>query len=185
METKKSKKKIKVWQIAIIIVLIIAILYVEVRIFAKLFNNNTSNEVILDYKVATDELMEKYYGKKYVKELEENREKEEKEILSKYYEPESTATNIVENGSSIFQTDINEFFVQVVPDEDIPIAKSEEQWYLDLIDIYYNKPITEEDKYYIAERLEIFYRDLSKKNGYEELKGKIEAILIENNLVMN
>ena len=31
----------------------------------------------------------------------------------------------------------------------------------------------------------LFYRDLSKKNGYEELKGKIEAILIENNLVVN
>ena len=183
METKKSKKKIKVWQIAIIIVLIIAILYVEVRIFAKLFNNNTSNEVILDYKVATDELMEKYYGKKYVKELEENREKEEKEILSKYYEPESTATNIVENGSSIFQTDINEFLVQVVPDEDIPIRKSEETFYLDLMDIYNNQPITEKDKYYIAQRLKVFYDNLIRKNGYEDLKTKIEPILKENGLL--
>ena len=184
METEKTNKKTKILKVVVIIFLLLILAIIVLFVYKNIFRNSTS-EILIDYVVATDELMEKYYGKKYVKELEENREKEEKEILSKYYEPESTATNIVENGSSIFQTDINEFFVQVVPDEDIPIAKSEEQWYLDLIDIYYNKPITEEDKYYIAERLEIFYRDLSKKNGYEELKGKIEAILIENNLVMN
>lgn len=184
METKKSKKKIIVLQIVIIIVLIIAILYVGLQIYANMFWD-MSHILIYDYEVATDELMDKYYGKRYVKKLEKNIEKEEEEIMNESFKPKSSGIKPVENALAMYSAGTGEELVQVVADEDIPIAKSEEQWYLDLIDIYYNKPITEEDKYYIAERLEIFYRDLSKKNGYEELKGKIEAILIENNLVVN
>lgn len=182
MEKEKTNKKTKILKVVVIIFLLLILAIIVFFKYKNIFGN-ASNKVLIDYVVATDELMEKYYGKKYVKELEENREKEEKEILSKYYEPESTATNIVENGSTIFQTDINEFLVQVVPDEDIPIRKSEETFYLDLIDIYNNQPITEKDKYYIAQRLKVFYDNLIRKNGYEDLKTKIEAILKENGLL--
>ena len=163
MEKEKTNKKTKILKVVVIIFLLLILAIIVFFKYKNIFGN-ASNKVLIDYVVATDELMEKYYGKKYIKELEKNREKEEKEILSKYYEPESTATNIVENGSSIFQTDINEFLVQVVPDEDIPIRKSEETFYLDLIDIYNNQPITEKDKYYIAQRLKVFYDNLIRKN---------------------
>lgn len=182
MEKEKTNKKTKILKVVVIIFLLLILAIIVFFKYKNIFGN-ASNKVLIDYVVATDELMEKYYGKKYIKELEKNREKEEKEILSKYYEPESTAINIVENGSSIFQTDINEFLVQVVPDEDIPIRKSEETFYLDLIDIYNNQPITEKDKYYIAQRLKVFYDNLIRKNGYEDLKTKIEPILKENGLL--
>ena len=182
MEKEKTNKKTKILKVVVIIFLLLILAMIVSFKYKNIFGN-AANKVLIDYVVATDELMEKYYGKKYIKELEKNREKEEKEILSKYYEPESTATNIVENGSSIFQTDINEFLVQVVPDEDIPIRKSEETFYLDLIDIYNNQPITEKDKYYIAQRLKVFYDNLIRKNGYEDLKTKIEPILKENGLL--
>lgn len=182
MEKEKINKKTKILKVVVIIFLLLILTFIVFFVYKSIFRKGTS-EIFIDYVVATDELIEKYYGKKYIKELEKNREKEEKEMLSKYYEPESTATNIVKNGSRIFQTDIDEFLVQVVPYEDIPITKSGENFYLDLIDIYYNQPITEKDKYYIAQRLKVFFDNLIRKNGYEDLKTKIEDILKENDLL--
>lgn len=180
-----DKKKIK--PLRVLGIIIFSILIILCLFFLGIYTNvigNMESVRNIEYDVVTDELMEKYYGKKYVKNLEKNIEEEKEEIKNEVFKPKSSGIEPVENALAMYGEDFDEEVVQVVSNENIPIAKSEEQWYLDLINIYYNQPITEEEKYRIAEKLDVFYRgELSEKNGYEDLKTKIEPILKENGLL--
>ena len=68
----------------------------------------------------------------------------------------------------------------------MPISEAREKWQFNLIEIYYNQEISQEEKEAIINRLKEFYDKYKDYTHIDKfLKKSIEEILIENDIIFS
>ena len=184
----KLKNVLKIIIVILIVFIVICLIeFLRSRFYKPKGDFGAKTAITKEMQIELN-LLEKFYGKFYVEEAQKDIRNETEEIRK------SATKNVkdIENPEAYAKTTTYTIFgipkvtAQVIPDNELPISKSREEWQFNLIDIYYNQEISQEEKEAIINRLKEFYAKYKDYTYIDKfLKKSIEEILVENNITFS
>ena len=184
----KLKNVLKIIIVILIVFIVICLIeFLRSRFYKPKGDFGAKTAITKEMQIELN-LLEKFYGKFYVEEAQKDIRNETEEIRK------SATKNVkdIENPEAYAKTTTYTIFgnpkvtAQVIPDNELPISEAREKWQFNLIEIYYNQEISQEEKEAIINRLKEFYDKYKDYTHIDKfLKKSIEEILIENDIIFS